>query len=282
MSKKYLINESTLTAIATAIRRKIFSTNSLDPEMFATLIESIQGGEAGAVISADDGLLEVLLDGTYDGNKVELANLPTSQRGWFGTVVPNEGLISKVYINTQLSVEEMLDIFQEISFIEDPSGTGGLLSACITDIEMENSVYVYFNTVVNKYFINYRTNGADTLIWSQDNGWTSGFTGEIIFNDTNDLAILLNSYGLDLDHNSKWTSLFSITPLVKDSIGVIDLQNYINEHKIPLSFTIPVWNSEFEGGAEVYTWTRPMQSKEELIIEQVFEATLQDSILEVK
>lgn len=283
MGKKYLINESTLIDIAEAIRRKTFSAAAIDPTLFATLISTIQGGDASASISADDGLLEILLGGVYDGDTVNIATLPSSQLGWFGTAVPENSLITKVYVNTQLSVTEIVDIFQELNFIENPEANGiGLLSACVTDTNMTNAIYVYFNSDIKEYFINYRINGEDTIIWTQKDGWLPSFTGEITINCNNNLDNLLDSYGLSLDHNSKWVALFSTTPFIKDSIGVIDLQDYINNRKIPLSFNIPVWNNEFEGGAEVYTWTKPIQHKDELIIEQIFEATLQGTTLEVK
>lgn len=225
----------------------------------------------------------VKLDGDYDGTNVTLDELHASQLGWFGTPVPVDTLIEKLYINTLLSTEELLDLFQEIPFVENPEENGrGLVSACISDSNMQNSIFVYFNSSNNQYYINHMVDGDSNLIWSQQAGWAEGFTGEIEINFINHIDAILKAYGLDLDHNKKWTALFSVTPFEKESVGVIGLQDYIEENKIPLTFTLPVWDGTFEGSADFYTWTKPMQDQGSLVINQAFEVVQYDSILEVK
>lgn len=223
----------------------------------------------------------LLLSGDYNGSSVKLTQMQASKFGWYGEPLPLEGKVERVYLNTNLSIDEVLEIIRELPFIDNPGEGDGKVSSIVSDLTLQNCIYIYFNAGVNKYFINHRVEGVDTVLFSQSSGWVSEFKGYIDINIITQAKVLCDTYNIKLDMNNT-TALFSLEPFTRTSVGKLKINDYLQTKKLPLEFNIPVWDGSLEGAAKLYSWVAPVQTNDELIIEQVYELHQSDTILEVK
>ena len=180
----------------------------------------------------------ILLSGEYDGNAIDVKNLSYL---WKVSPVPETGLIKKVYFNTNLSIEEVVEILKTLNFV--PFEEGIKIWSCVTDETMANYIGIFkidsavegedalYTITVN---INGETQVAFAIGTSETDGWTSDFTGVAEFNIENQIATLGPTLGLTPE-NEKASMLFSIdsgTPYT------IDLEYYLAKQKLPLKFKI--------------------------------------------
>ena len=184
-----------------------------------------------ASVTATDETIQ--LSGDYDGSTLAI---DVSEKWNDGTPVPNTGYVEKVYINTGLSLNEVMQILA----ILDGENAYLVLSASQTDREMMNYPFLYagYNseqgilTIYGKDAIN---SGVVAIL--DNSGWNPNFNGEFIvnhevyskFTDTNkehpDASLFL-------------TKLFSITPFTKTEGNKIDVRELLDNRKLPLTINV--------------------------------------------
>lgn len=179
------------------------------------------------------------LSGEYDGSTIEVTDL---SGGWQGTTVPNSGYVENVYLNTNLSVEEVVSLLEKLNYNADlmsSSGidTYGLIANKGVNIIMVgtfNGNYAIMDALSNVYFSSAIVEGLTTFV-----GWNENFNGVISFN-----AEAIPSMSTDAQfigqENDKVSNLFSTTPFTKSEENTINIKKYINEKKIPLSIKVNV------------------------------------------
>ena len=148
---------------------------------------------------------------------------------WIGTPVPVDGItnVEKIYINTNLSAEEVMELFDQVSFVEYSSYSrchifgNGLSTLCLQ--KQPNGTCCILNLYASSgdqasmipFLYAYTPEGFD-LIAQQglSAGWQPNFKGYIEINNVSDLTNENGdvAYGAD---NDKLSSLFSTTPFVK-------------------------------------------------------------------
>lgn len=133
---------------------------------------------------------------------------------WQGTAVPNSGYVEKVYVNTNLSPEEVMNIINDaqLTFIE---GFGLNYFVALTDSNVDNGQQIMI--IVGEGMIAFgdqRTTLFDSadLIGAGIVGWNPDFNGVVEFNAN--VIAGVDGYPVGAE-NSKLSSLFSITPFVK-------------------------------------------------------------------
>ena len=145
------------------------------------------------------------------GDVIETSELPTPT--YQGTTVPNSGTIEKVYVNTNLSVEEITDMISQLNYLE--IADQGLYYVLMnSDATISIGIEKILSTSL--YNINVAFNGDRVTVWSSDNG----------FNTTeNSLSVnteVIDNYsGIPVvigGENDKLSSLFSTTPFVATNI----------------------------------------------------------------
>lgn len=200
---------------------------------------------------------EVLLEGEYDGSTVSIDDL---SGGWEGTDVPTEGYVEKVYFNTNLSIKEVLEIFNSLTFVDYQSNVK--MWSCFTDstmqsdniivlkmIEETNTIYAisvhkngydYAHSIGGDMFlfsVNETTGVTNTYGDNDGDGWLDVFDGTIEFNCENALSSIAPQMNFTPE-NEKVSQLFSTTPFVQSEPNTIDLKPYIDKKQIPLKFNL--------------------------------------------
>ena len=131
------------------------------------------------------------------GLPLEVDSLPSS-----GTAVPNSGMVEKVYINTALSVEEVVSLLSQLTYNEE--GRYVLL------VDSNNTKAIMLLGMDGMYAIN--VDGA--FVWSNTEqlgfiGWSSDFANSYSFNL--EATSILGPYSVGIQ-NDLVKDLFSITP----------------------------------------------------------------------
>lgn len=195
--------------------------------VFLNLISSLISSIPFEVIPGET----ITLTGDYDGSPI----ITDIVGGWQGTPIPTSGYIEKVYVNTNLSVDEVKKIILGVgeayvfsgteyegdgTFLKYPYLICSTTGFQITGAGEGGGLNYYFASV------------PGTLV-----GWNPNFNGEIIVNHE-----IYPAY-LDADtvwgtKNDKLSSLFSITPFTYKENNTIDMKPYINEKKLPLKINV--------------------------------------------
>lgn len=210
----------------------------------------------------------ITLEGEYDGLAVSMPNNKTIDMKAFindkklplsielyenGTVIPNDGYVEKIYINTALSTAEVVAILNTIDFGE-PIWTDSTSEAYTYYVIQTDSFspYIVISKIQGKgvviYYINYRFASADNQsvmfayanVPTMTNGWVAGSPETIeIYNnvvntwtDTSDVEDITYNVGFE---NDKLTRLFSVTPFMSSTIKPDILKNYT----VPITGVIP-------------------------------------------
>ena len=196
---------------------------------------------------------EVTLEGEYDGSSVEITEL---KEGWKGTTVPTNEVVEKVYINTDLSLEETLSILESLNYVDYPGSPGMKIWACFTDTTMQDNmlaVIKFINGEIYGYCIQAIVNGVNIagnndfiFYWGSNTGVIDGYNEKgwldgidyIEFNMENSLSLVAPSLSFTPE-NEKVTSLFSTTPFVYTKANTINMKGYINNKQLPLEIKVP-------------------------------------------
>jgi hypothetical protein len=227
------------------------------------------------MILTDNGKILMSSDGKVYSS---VGALIKTQGDWQGTAVANSGEVGNVYMNTNLSVEEVNALLDNIAFEPILQGQeiiianqkGNIMLMCINlDIyyEGEASGYAIMGITNNgsiPIFSSATEDATEQVVGVAFTGWYSDFNGVFEFND----ATLNEIYGMTIGgQNYKLTNLFSSTPFTRlegetvsltgeydgSTISIIpsdeelkeyhiELKPYIQEQKIPLHFKINLPN----------------------------------------
>ena len=181
--------------------------------------------------------VEIILSGEYDGTDIIIDELPKSKI--IGTAVPSSGQVDNIYINTKLSIEEVVSICSNLTFVDGSSVASGWdIWSCATNSVLTNGIMVARNKYYpDIYAITVNNNGESNQIFLSTTGWTALVSNVFEFNDNNQISVVGPMLGLTPE-NEKATTLFSITPFKETEDNVIYLESYIKEQKIPLEFKI--------------------------------------------
>lgn len=138
---------------------------------------------------------------------------------WKGTPVPTEGYIEKIYVNTELSVEEVMNLLSKLPCYESNGFTyyiadsGPLLLMCMYSPEGPSGV------PIGAIGIRYAGSGQRVTVFQSEPmeesfvGWES-FDNPIEFNSENTANGVFQDIGITPVHEIL-SSLFSITPFEK-------------------------------------------------------------------
>lgn len=139
---------------------------------------------------------------------------------WKGTPVPNSGTLNKLYFNTNLSNEEIVNIVNSLVLIE---AIPGIYAYNVVNGYFGTDEATFFQILIQKYedkiIIEYKDSNNGGLqnlftynVDESENGWASNVVSPIIPSETP--CNLRNvKYGFTIgDQNDKLSSLFSITP----------------------------------------------------------------------
>lgn len=184
--------------------------------------------------------------------------------GWQGTPVPNTGYVENVYLNTSLSVENVLSILQTIEFLNfncfgfnEYSYFGLGYQEFVNDVVIEKGV-IFFK-LGNDYAI--CVNDVSNFVWSSVElpsfgisfiGWRSDFNGLIDINGSLVFDSVMEQFGYGMQ-NDKLSILFSITPFVLAN-GKPQLYHFKNRVPYKVGLTkedvIDIINEQFENAEE--------------------------------
>lgn len=165
-----------------------------------------------------------------NGSKFTMPNVAYKQGG--GTAVPNSGICPNVYLNLDLSVNEVKEILNTIDYIEIESeliywflfgnynlgSVSNMAQIIITKINNDYGIILYLGN---------EEDGAQSFIFSSNSeifgfeGWGEEFDeGSIFFSA---LEVSLNNEVAELgvpvgDQNNKLSNLFSITPFTSGGL----------------------------------------------------------------
>ena len=181
---------------------------------------------------------QITLEGDYDGSTLVLDELPKG--GWQGAAVPNEGFIEKVYFNTNLSVEEVINEIQKIPSEKLSTVYCVFCAINTTTPEMigiiqQDGVYGIISLAYNtSYFISQDV-GMGFVGWNPEFNGVFTINSELISTNEGDEGTI---YG---DENNLLSSLISTTPFIQTKPNTIDIKSMIeNENKIPLYIKVNV------------------------------------------
>lgn len=122
--------------------------------------------------------------------------------GWQGTIVPNSGYVEKVYLNTNLSVEEVISCIENANLTYDEDGFYFLLRGetpnTFISVVNTSGMYGIMDFVSQMVYFTSADIGAGFI------GWNTNFNGVINIEENLD--------ALPTTENDKLTSLFSTTP----------------------------------------------------------------------
>lgn len=149
---------------------------------------------------------------------------------WTGTAVPNSGYVENVYVNTTLSVEEVVEILKSVDFdYIDLFGNNSYI--ILVNGNGESSIQIIKVSETN-FAINVILNGGETSFIAFSNEGIEGVTGwgefenPIVFNQ----IVISEMEGVSFGtQNDKLSSLFSITPFEKSSNNELSIGNLFTQ-----------------------------------------------------
>ena len=164
----------------------------------------------------------------------------TTKGGWQGTTVPTSGMVEKIYLNTNLSIDEVVDICSSLNFVEMD---GAEIWACFTDETMENVLIAMIKMSASETGL---PDDIYMIITSQGfifqtydindygfTGWKPDYTGVEEINIENQLSVLAPMINFTPE-NDKANGLFSITPFIMYEGEPIELSGEYQESLIEI------------------------------------------------
>ena len=147
---------------------------------------------------------------------------------WTGTAVPNSGYVENVYINTNLSVEEVVQILKSVDFIDSYGNLGYII---LLNGNGDSTIHIVKVSETN-FAINVILNGGETSFIAFSNEGIEGVTGwgefenPIVFNQIVISELEGVSFGTQ---NDKLSSLISITPFEQSSSNELSIGNLFTQ-----------------------------------------------------
>ena len=179
-------------------------------------IEVLNGGSGGGSSGGSSDFIDVdVLPEISSADLTKVYRIPTVKFTG-GTSVPSSGTIEKVYINTSLSNDEIIDIMSSVDLVQVP-GFSGDLYAVVTTADFSNALSITKDTDDNDRYIVQVVNGEQNLLWSSRNGWVVN-NWEINCGYNNMLSVVALQLGGTVQ-NDKLKNLISATPFEKELIG---------------------------------------------------------------
>lgn len=257
--------------------KSITTTSSVDVTSYANA--QIQSDTLIAE-NIKKGISILGVTGTYEGSGGGgggAGAVIKTEGGWQGTAVPNTGTVGNVYINTNLSVDEVNALLDNITFVDGSAyfianETGKMLAGLNASVITEGAITGYIiagmtDSGIIPIFNSSIEDLALEFFGVAFTEWYSDFNGVFEFNDT---AIAEMEGMIFGSQNSELTSLLSSTPFVLkegESIvlegeyqattinvvenGKVDINTYIENKEIPL--TINVKTPQPSGKIEITT-----------------------------
>ena len=157
-----------------------------------------------------------------NGSKFTMPNVTYKQGEWQGETVPNSGTIENVYVNTNLSYDDVVNLLSQLTYVDSHyyvfRGNGSLLNTKlhIGEIDYEGSIeyLILSEKASGSMTILFVTSKYAEVLGSTFSGWNPETPTNISFN------VEVNSeHGLE---NDKLNSLFSITPFERSSGGLFE------------------------------------------------------------
>lgn len=174
------------------------------------------------------------LSGEYDGSPV-VVNIPNGYEE--GTIVPNTGVVEKVYFNTNLSTTEVKNIMNTLTYNYSNvfehvlyNNASNSNDKIVINLAYTQGVYVIMDNKGNIYF---NTNPDADVNFV---GWNPEFNGIITINS--EVVDVYDGTSVGTQ-NDKITSLFSITPF-NPIIPEINIKSYVKEQKLPVQFNLNI------------------------------------------
>jgi hypothetical protein len=179
-----------------------------------TTIININGKEATTV----EGALKLLNEEKLNNNGIDFSKLvgqETSEGDWVGTPVPNTGYVENVYVNTNLSADEIKSLIDSLEMYHH------------TSEDVQSSQYaVIFDEAIQTMICAAKHQGDYLLVYATpqipngilfNNDWVE-FENPIPINSN----VISEMSGSDVGtQNDKISSLFSITPFTQSEGGTV-------------------------------------------------------------
>lgn len=198
---------------------------------------------------------EIELEGEYDGSTVEITDLNGE---WQGTAIPTSGLIEKFYFNSNLSHDEVAEICKSLNYVEYDDAevcpiisnmdmTNMLMIAKFYDDDLKMNYYAsmfLFGELEGLLFMvaDLKYNDIPDEIKGDFGVDPFPFNEPIYININSELSTLAPMFNFT-PQNEQVSKLFSTTPFTQSEPNIINLENYIDDKKIPLKFRVNVKHS---------------------------------------
>ena len=203
-------------------------------------------------------------------NNLPLGEVRINAFGYAGTPIPsNGGYLEKLYINKELTIEEVVTILSKITLVENNDKKMILLFATGTETVHANSkyIYIYHNEMYGYYMeYTYGQSGGwySTLIFSQyeqegligwktdfpsmitvnDNLLPNGFTAKYHCKETDKLTALFSTseitYSEELDRTIKLSGEYVGNIVNVTENQTIDVEDMLDQNMFPLRINVNV------------------------------------------
>ena len=152
-----------------------------------------------------------------------------SKANWTGTAVPNSGYVENVYLNTTLSVEEVVNIIKNanLEYVTDER-----MYIIISDVNDTNTLVLSYgiDTEGNELCLIANIGGGEFTTLFQNNpneieefeGWNPNINNIVGINEN--VSNNYNGFSVGAE-NSKLSALFSITPFEQSSSNELSIGN---------------------------------------------------------
>lgn len=159
-----------------------------------------------------------------------------SKANWIGTAVPISGYVENVYYNTNLSVEDAVDILDTLTMY-DIFDSGETITNYIVFVSQDQASALNITRWeniggYNSYMIGVRINNVDKVIFrsfdfqEESAGW---YESEELYFDTENFLSVFAAAGNFETQNDKLSALFSITPFEQSSDNELSIGNLFTQ-----------------------------------------------------
>ena len=192
---------------------------------------------------------EIELTESYDGNPLVLSNKYVKK-----TVVPNEGYVERVYLNTALSIDEVKAILNNYiaKHLSNENLNGRMILTNVDNLDNPSDEPEKWALLIISQNVNTKAlallNGFADVLWTETTeGWVVNYTGwkpdlsyvEVNHKVYNFCEGISNNVGA---YNDELVDLFSLTPFeekIYDSVEV-NVKELIENQKLPLKVNFKV------------------------------------------